>query len=86
MNSHGSDHGSLVVERGLLRATFPGGIDGAELEAALAVAWETVVTEREGRVDILRVAHALDPRWHDPLGRPANRAAIGGLKPPGSQR
>lgn len=85
MNSHGSDHEALVVERALLRATFPNGVDGAELEAALARSWETVVTEQGGRVDILRVAHALDQRWHDPLARPANRVKIGGPKPPGSE-
>ena len=83
MNTPVSDRECLVIERGLLRATFPVGIDGTELETALAAAWEKVVKEREGCVDILRVAHALDPRWHDPLGRPGNRATIGG-KPRGS--
>jgi hypothetical protein len=76
MNQHHTDE-TVAIERALLRATFPRSIDGAELEAALAAAWQATVAERDGQVEVLRVAHALDPRWHDPLGRPANRAAIG---------
>lgn len=66
---------AVVVERAVLRATFAGHVDCAALEEELAVAWAGVVRQRGGRVDVLRVAHAFDPRWHDPLGRPAARAA-----------
>jgi hypothetical protein len=64
---------TVVVERAVLRATFPAGVDPAALEDDLAAAWTDVVRRRGGRVEVLRVAHALDPRWHDPFGRPANR-------------
>lgn len=72
IETSGSDP-DVVVERAVLRASFPGRVDSAALEEELAAAWAGVVGERGGRVDVLRVAHAFDPRWHDPLGRPANR-------------
>ena len=67
----------MVVERAVLRATFPDGFDSVALEQELATAWASVVREHGGAVDVLRVAHALDPRWHDPLGRPENRTPGG---------
>jgi len=68
---------AVVVERALLRATLPAWVEQEPFESALAAAWAGVVAGHGGRVDVLRVAHALDARWHDPLGRPANRAPTG---------
>ncbi|MGH9224352.1 MAG: hypothetical protein ACRD2W_11355 [Acidimicrobiales bacterium] len=64
---------TVVVERAVLRATFSAGFDLVVLEQELATAWASVVQGHGGAIDVLRVAHALDPRWHDPLGRPENR-------------
>ncbi|MEW6154212.1 MAG: hypothetical protein AB1673_09530 [Actinomycetota bacterium] len=78
-----SEQAIVVVERAVLRAVLPATVDVRTFEAALAAAWAEVVTNHSGQADILRVAHALDPHWHDPLRPPGNRAPATPARRPG---